>query len=95
MIAGLIAIPQLATWELRLMKIGELDLAAEHLDIFSSDWLIRLVNILQNMICNRTLLCDFSTRFYCVAAMSFAFGCSACAYSGDIINTLRWNLFQQ
>jgi len=43
MIAGLIAIPQLATWEL---------------------------------------------RFYCVAAMSFAFGCSACAYSGDIINTL-------
>ena len=39
--------------------------------------------------------CDFSTRFYCVAAMSFAFGCSACAYSGDIINTLRWNLFQQ
>ena len=33
---------------------------------------------------------DSSTRFYCVAAMSFAFGCSACAYSGDIINTLRW-----
>merc|ERR1719458_90138 len=42
MTAGLVAIPQLATWEL---------------------------------------------RFYCVAVMSFAFGCTGCDYSGGVANT--------
>ena len=47
----------------------------------------------RRIISHGTVWCDSSTRFYCVAAMSFAFGCSACAYSGDIINTLRWRCF--
>ena len=33
-----------------------------------------------------------SVRFYCVAVMSFAFGCTGCDYSGGVANTQRWSL---
>ena len=75
MIAALIAIPQLATYELRSEKkliLGQY-----------SDFVLELC-------CSWSFLIEpFGARFYCVAVMSFGFGCSACAYSGDVINTLR------
>ena len=75
MIAALIAIPQLATYELRLEKKLILGQYSDFVLELCFSWSI-LIEL-------------FGARFYCVAVMSFGFGCSACAYSGDVINTLR------
>ena len=34
-------------------------------------------------------------RFYCVAVMSFAFGCTGCDYSGGVANTQRSSNFMK